>query len=238
MLLSVKNLGVSYGKIVALHGIDFEIDKGEIVCIIGANGAGKSTTLRAISHMLPVNAGSEITYDGKNLLAYPPEKIVSELGISHVPEGRRIFGNLTVMENLRLAAFARKNGQAIERDIGRVFAIFPRLKERRGQKGETLSGGEQQMLAVGRAFVSGRDLMLLDEPSMGLAPLLMMDMFDALKKINQEEGTTILLVEQNARLALKFARRGYVLESGHIVVSGPSEQLLNDPQVKHAYLGG
>jgi len=238
MLLSAKNLSVSYGKIVALHGINFEIDKGEIVCIIGANGAGKSTTLRAISHMLPVNDGSEITYDGKNLMAYPPEKIVSELGISHVPEGRRIFGNLTVMENLRLAAFARKDAQAIERDIGRVFAIFPRLEERRTQKAETLSGGEQQMLAVGRAFVSGRELMLLDEPSMGLAPLLMMDMFNALKQINEEEGTTILLVEQNARLALKFAQRGYVLESGHIVVSGPSDQLLNDPQVKRAYLGG
>lgn len=238
MLLSAKNLSVSYGKIVALHGIDFEIDKGEIVCIIGANGAGKSTTLRAISHLVPVNGGSDITYNGQNLLAYPPEKIVSELGVSHVPEGRRIFGNLTVMENLRLAAFARKDAQAIERDIGRVFAIFPRLEERRTQKGETLSGGEQQMLAVGRAFVSGRELMLLDEPSMGLAPLLMMGMFDALKKINQEEGTAILLVEQNARLALKFAQRGYVLESGHIVISGPSEQLLNDPQVKHAYLGG
>ncbi len=236
-MLSVKNLQVSYGKITALHGITFNIQKGEIVCIIGANGAGKTTTLRAISQLVKADAGSEIMYDGKNLVGYPADKIVSELGISHVPEGRHIFGNLTVQENLTLSAFARKDRDAVAKDMEWVFSIFPRLKERQWQKAETLSGGEQQMLAVGRAFISGRNIMLLDEPSMGLAPLLMMDMFDALKKIN-EEGTTILLVEQNARLALKFAQRGYVLESGQIVLEGPSAELLANPDVKKAYLGG
>ncbi len=236
-MLSVKNLQVSYGKITALHGINFNIQKGEIVCIIGANGAGKTTTLRAISQLVKADAGSEIMYDGKNLVGYPADKIVSELGISHVPEGRHIFGNLTVQENLILSAFARKDRDAVAKDMEWVFSIFPRLKERQWQKAETLSGGEQQMLAVGRAFISGRNIMLLDEPSMGLAPLLMMDMFDALKKIN-EEGTTILLVEQNARLALKFAQRGYVLESGQIVLEGPSDELLANPDVKKAYLGG
>ncbi|MCK4832170.1 MAG: ABC transporter ATP-binding protein, partial [Anaerolineales bacterium] len=211
MLLSVENLRVSYDRIKALHGVSFQIQEGEIVCIIGANGAGKSTTLRAISRMVPAEAGSRMTFMGKNLLDYAADKVVSELGISHVPEGRRLFGNLSVMENLKLATFARKNGKAIEQDIERVFSIFPRLEERLTQKAGTLSGGEQQMLAVGRAFMSARKLMLLDEPSMGLAPLLMLGVFDALKEINQE-GTTILLVEQNARMALKFAQRGYVLE--------------------------
>jgi len=237
MLLSVENLQVSYGGIKALHGIDFRIDEGEIVCIIGANGAGKSTTLRAISRMIPVESGTKMTYMGKDLLKYPPDKVVSELGLSHVPEGRRLFGNLTVMENLKLATFARKDGQAIQQDLQRVFSIFPRLEERIAQKAGTLSGGEQQMLAVGRALMSGRKMMLLDEPSMGLAPLLMMSVFDALKGINQE-GTTILLVEQNARMALRFAQRGYVLESGNVVLQGPSEELMTDPEVKRAYLGG
>jgi branched-chain amino acid transport system ATP-binding protein len=171
------------------------------------------------------------------LLRYPPDKVVSRLGISHVPEGRRLFGNLTVMENLRLATFARKDGQGIERDVQRVFSIFPRLEERRAQKAGTLSGGEQQMLAVGRAFMSGRRIMLLDEPSMGLAPLLMMGVFNALQEINQE-GTTILLVEQNARMALQFATRGYVLENGVLKLRGESSELLADPEVKRAYLGG
>lgn len=237
MLLSIENLRVSYDRIKALHGIDFEVEEGEIVCIIGANGAGKSTTLRAISRLVPVEPGSKMTFAGKNLLDYPPDKVVSELGISHVPEGRRLFGNLTVMENLRLAAFARKDIRAIEEDIERVFTIFPRLKERTNQKAETLSGGEQQMLAVGRALVSAKRLMLLDEPSMGLAPLMMMSVFDVLKEINQR-GTTILLVEQNARLALKFATRGYVLESGNLVLQGKSSELLANEEVKKAYLGG
>ena len=237
MLLSVKNLQVSYGNIKALHGIDFEIEKGEIVTIIGANGAGKSTTLKAISRLVPVSKDSHMTFQDKNLTKYPADKVVSELGISHVPEGRRLFGNLTVLENLQLATFARKDADAIVKDQARVFAIFPRLEERKLQKAGTLSGGEQQMLAIGRAFMSGRKIMLLDEPSMGLAPLLMLNVFEALKEINQE-GTTILLVEQNARLALKFAQRGYVLESGNLVLEGPSEELLEDPEVKKAYLGG
>jgi len=237
MLLSIQNLTVSYDKIMALHGINFEIDKGEIVCIIGANGAGKSTTLRAISRMVSVGSESKMTYDGKDLLKFPADRVVSELGISHVPEGRRLFGNLTVMENLRLATFARKDTVAIEKDLERVFAIFPRLNERKVQKAGTLSGGEQQMLAIGRAFMSGRKIMLLDEPSMGLAPLLMMNVFDALKEINQE-GATILLVEQNARLALQFSQRGYVLENGNLVLEGDSQDLLNNPDVKKAYLGG
>ncbi|MDY6793536.1 MAG: ABC transporter ATP-binding protein [Thermodesulfobacteriota bacterium] len=237
MLLSVKNLQVSYDKIKALHGINFEIDEGEIVTIIGANGAGKSTTLRAISRMVPVEEGTRMSFKEKDLLRYAADKVVSQLGISHVPEGRRLFGNLTVLENLQLATFSRRDKEDIAKDIERVFAIFPRLDERKVQKAGTLSGGEQQMLAIGRAFMSGRKIMLLDEPSMGLAPLLMLDVFDALKEINQE-GTTILLVEQNARMALKFARRGYVLESGSVVLEGPSEELLENPEVKKAYLGG
>lgn len=237
MLLSVENLQVSYDRIRALHGISFEVDEGEIVCIIGANGAGKSTTLRAISRLVPAAPGSKMTFMGKDLLKYQPDKVVSELGISHVPEGRRLFGNLSVLENLKLAAYARKNGDHIERDFERVFTIFPRLEERMHQKAETLSGGEQQMLAVGRALVSARKMMLLDEPSMGLAPLLMGAVFDALREINKE-GTTILLVEQNARMALKFASRGYVLENGTLVLQGKSEDLLANPEVKKAYLGG
>jgi branched-chain amino acid transport system ATP-binding protein len=213
------------------------VDEGEIVCIIGANGAGKSTTLRAISRLVPAEPGSKITYMGKNLLDYPADKVVSELGISHVPEGRRLFGNLTVMENLKLATFARKDSKAVERDLEMVFSLFPRLAERQNQKAETLSGGEQQMLAVGRALMSGRRMMLLDEPSMGLAPVLMMSLFEALKDINRE-GTTILLVEQNARLALQFAKRGYVLETGNLVLEGSSKELAENPEVKRAYLGG
>ena len=237
MQLEIKNLHVSYGKIRALHSIDFSMDRGEIVCIIGANGAGKSTTLRAISRLIPADDGSVMTFEGNNLLQYQPDKVVSELGISHVPEGRRLFGNLTVMENLQLATFARRDREGISRDIAQVFTIFPRLMERKSQMAGTLSGGEQQMLAVGRAYMSGRRLMLLDEPSMGLAPLLMLSMFEALKEINKE-GTSILLVEQNARLALKFAQRAYVLENGRLVLHGPSGELLDNPEVKKAYLGG
>jgi branched-chain amino acid transport system ATP-binding protein len=237
MLLAVEDLRVSYGNIKALHGLNFQIDEGEIVCIIGANGAGKSTTLKAISRMVPVEDGSKMTYAGADLLEYAADKVVSQLGISHVPEGRRLFDNLTVMENLKLACFARKDTDQIKEDIKRVFAIFPRLEERQVQKAGTLSGGEQQMLAVGRAYMSGRKVMLLDEPSMGLAPLLMMNMFEALKQINKE-GTTILLVEQNARLALQFAQRGYVLENGYLVLEGLSAELLENPEVKKAYLGG
>ena len=237
MQLTVENLQVSYGNIKALHGLSFTIDQGEIVCIIGANGAGKSTTLRAISRLIEADNDSRMTFMGQDLLTYPADKVVRQLGISHVPEGRRLFGNLTVMENLHLATFARKDKENFKADIARVFEIFPRLQEREKQAAGTLSGGEQQMLAVGRAYMSGRKLMLLDEPSMGLAPLLMLSMFDALKEINKA-GTSILLVEQNARLALKFAQRGYVIENGEIVLEGASEALLHDPEVKKAYLGG
>jgi branched-chain amino acid transport system ATP-binding protein len=238
MLLSVENLSVSYGKIRALQGINFNIDEGEIVSIIGANGAGKSTTLRAISRMVPVEPGTKMIYRDQDLLKYTADKVVSRLGISHVPEGRRLFGNLTVMENLQLATFARKDRVGIQTDLKRVLEIFPRLHERREQKSGTLSGGEQQMLAIGRAFMSGRKIMLLDEPSMGLAPLLMFNVFEALREINREDATTILLVEQNARLALQFAGRGYVLESGTVVLQGSSKELLENPEVKKAYLGG
>lgn len=236
MQLVVDNLNVSYGKIRALHGIRFSVEQGEIVTIIGANGAGKSTTLRAISRMIPSEPGSKIEFMGEDILQYNTDKVVSKLGISHVPEGRMIFGNLTVTENLTLSAFARKDSQAVAKDKKWVFDLFPRLEERKDQLAGTLSGGEQQMLAVGRAYVSGRKIMILDEPSMGLAPLLMLDMFDALKEINSQ-GTTILLVEQNARLALKFAQRGYVLENGRLVLEGPADNLLHDPEVKKAYLG-
>ena len=237
MFLEIENLRVSYEKIKALQGIDFQVDRGEIVCMIGANGAGKSTTLQAISRLVPVEPGSKMVFNGKDLLKYPADRVVSELGISHVPEGRRLFGNMTILENLKLATFARKDGPEIQKDMERVFAIFPRLKERESQKSGTLSGGEQQMLAIGRAFMSGRQVMLLDEPSMGLAPLLMMDVFRALKDISGE-GTTILLVEQNARMALRFAQRGYVLENGIISLEGVSSELISNPQVEKAYLGG
>lgn len=236
MQLVVENLSVSYGKIKALHGISFSVDQGEIVTIIGANGAGKSTTLRAISRMIPSDPGSKIEFMGTDILKYNTDKVVSKLGISHVPEGRMIFGNLTVTENLSLATFARKDKDEVARDQKWVFDLFPRLDERRNQLAETLSGGEQQMLAVGRAYMSGRKIMILDEPSMGLAPLLMLDMFEALKEINSF-GTTILLVEQNARLALKFAQRGYVLENGRLVLQGEAADLLDNPEVKKAYLG-
>jgi len=236
MQLVVKNLSVSYGNIKALHGISFSVEEGEIVTIIGANGAGKSTTLRAISRMVPSAPGSQIEFMGEDILKYNTDKVVSKLGISHVPEGRMIFGNLTVTENLTLACFARKDSDGIARDKKWVFDLFPRLEERKDQLADTLSGGEQQMLAVGRAYMSGRKIMILDEPSMGLAPLLMLDMFEALKEINRQ-GTTILLVEQNARLALKFAQRGYVLEHGELVLQGVASDLLDDPEVKKAYLG-
>jgi branched-chain amino acid transport system ATP-binding protein len=237
MQLTVENLHVSYDQIRALHGVTFSIDPGEIVCIIGANGAGKSTTLKAISRLVPADKGARMRFEDHDLLSYPADKVVSVLGISHVPEGRRLFGNLSVMENLHLATFARRDHRAVKQDMEKVFAIFPRLLERQTQLAATMSGGEQQMLAVGRAYMTGHRMMLLDEPSMGLAPLMMLSMFEALREINRA-GTTILLVEQNARLALKFARRGYVIENGRIVLAGASEELLNNPEVKKAYLGG
>jgi branched-chain amino acid transport system ATP-binding protein len=244
MLLEVKDLRVSYGNIEALHGISFSVEEGEIVTLIGANGAGKSTTLMTISGQIPHVAelggkvtGGSITYESEDLLQYEPHQVVGKFGISQVPEGRRIFGNLTVLENLKLATYARNDQAQIEKDFGRVFEIFPRLEERKQQRGETLSGGEQQMLAVGRALMTRGRLMLLDEPSMGLAPVLVRDIFETLKEINAQ-GTTILLVEQNANMALKLANRGYVLETGNIVLQGTSEKLAANPEVKKAYLGG
>jgi branched-chain amino acid transport system ATP-binding protein len=227
-----------------LHDISFGVDEGEIVTLIGANGAGKTTTLMTISRQIPHVAelggkvtGGSINYEGEDLLQYRPHQVVSKFGISQVPEGRRVFGNLSVLENLRLATYARRDKAQIREDLKRVFGIFPRLVERRHQRGETLSGGEQQMLAVGRALMTRGRLMLLDEPSMGLAPVLVRDIFDTLKEINAQ-GTTILLVEQNANMALKLASRGYVLETGIIVLEGTSEELAANPEVKKAYLGG
>jgi branched-chain amino acid transport system ATP-binding protein len=241
-LLEVKNLKVRYGNIEALHGISFKVDEGEIVTLIGANGAGKSTTLLSICRLPPPEAPrvieGDILYKGQSILNVPPHKIVSDLNMALVPEGRRIFGNLTVDENLKLATYARTDGsEAVDRDFERVFTLFPRLAERRKQRSESLSGGEQQMLALGRALMSKCSFIMLDEPSMGLAPLLMYDMFRTLKVLNQE-GMTILLIEQNANLALRFAHRGYVLDTGEIVAQGSSEELLADPEVKKAYLGG
>jgi branched-chain amino acid transport system ATP-binding protein len=235
MLLSVKDLRVKYGNIEAVHGISFEVDEGEIVTLIGANGAGKTTTLMTISGLIPPTGGN-VVYDGQDLLQHPAHRIV-EMGISHVPEGRRIFGNLTVEENLRLAAYARTDKEGIRKDLQRVYEIFPRLEERKNQLGDTLSGGEQQMLAVGRALMTRSRLILLDEPSMGLAPILVREIFEVLREINQQ-GTTILLVEQNARMALKLAGRGYVLETGNIVLEGTSGELMANPDVRRAYLGG
>ena len=244
MLLEVKDLQVSYGNIEALHGISFSVDEGEIVTLIGANGAGKTTTLMTISRQIPHVAelggkvtGGSIVYQGEDLIGYEPHQVVGKFGISQVPEGRRIFGNLSVLENLKLATYARKDRAQIEKDLQRVFEIFPRLEERRHQRGETLSGGEQQMLAVGRALMTHGRLMLLDEPSMGLAPVLVRDIFDTIKEINAQ-GTTILLVEQNANMALKLASRGYVIETGNIVLEGTSAELAANPEVKKAYLGG
>ena len=235
-MLSVENLQVSYGNIKALHGISFKIDEGEIVTIIGANGAGKSTTLKAISRMVPVAKTSRMTFKDKNLLKYTADKVVSELGISHVPEGRRLFGNLTVLENLQLATFARKDRENVEKDIKRMFAIFPRLEERKVQKAGTLSGGEQQMLAIGRALMSKPKLLLLDEPSLGLAPLIVEKIFDIIRQIN-ESGTTIFLVEQNANMALSISGNAYVMESGLITLTGAAKDLAKDEAIRKAYLG-
>jgi branched-chain amino acid transport system ATP-binding protein len=235
MLLEVRDLEVYYGHIQALDGISFDVEQGEIVCMIGANGAGKTTTLRTISRLIPATNGT-IAYRGQDLFAYEAHDVSGKLGITHVPEGRHIFGNLTVMENLELATYARKDREMIKQDLERVFSLWPRLAERRGQRSETLSGGEQQMLAVARALMTRGQLMLLDEPSMGLAPVLMQELFRTLEEINAA-GTTILLVEQNAHAALNLASRGYVLETGSIVLAGRSTDLLADPEVKRAYLG-
>lgn len=234
-LLQVQELEVTYGNIRALKGISFKVEEGEIVTLIGANGAGKSTTLRAISGLVPITKGA-ILFEGKDLRTYAPHQIVG-LGLSHVPEGRAIFGNLTVLENLLLATWGRKDREGIARDLERVFGLFPQLAQRKQQLGSTLSGGEQQMLAVGRALMSRGRVMLLDEPSMGLSPILVREIFKVLQEINRA-GTTILLVEQNAHMALQIAHRGYVLETGTITISGTAQELMGNPEVRRAYLGG
>ena len=234
-MLKIENLCVSYGGIKALRGISLEVPDGKIVTLIGANGAGKSTTLRTISGLVKADSGS-ITYDGQELLGKPINKIL-EAGIAQSPEGRRVFANLTVLENLKAGAYLRTDRDGIEKDIKWVYELFPRLEERNWQLAGTLSGGEQQMLAVGRALMSRPKLLMLDEPSMGLAPILVEQIFDIIQELNRA-GTTILLVEQNAQMALSIAHRGYVLETGKVVATGTGEQLLEDEAVKKAYLGG
>lgn len=233
-MLKIDNINLYYGGIHALKDLSLEVKKGEIVTLIGANGAGKTSTLRAISGLEPIKSGT-ITYKDGNLKKVPPHKIVS-LGLSHVPEGRKIFANLTVKENLELGAYLKKNKNEIKSDMEMVFSKFPRLKEREKQQAGTLSGGEQQMLAIGRALMNRPEMLILDEPSMGLAPLVVKDIFDTIVEINKS-GTTILLVEQNANMALSIANRAYVLETGRIVLSGKSSDLLNDDSIKSAYLG-
>ena len=233
-MLELKGLSSGYGAIEALKSIDMRIDKGEIVTLIGANGAGKSTTLRSITGLVAPTSG-EVIFEGRTLNGKPTHQITA-LGISMVPEGRAIFANLTVLENLEMGAYLQKDRAKNAESLERVFTLFPRLKERRKQAGGTLSGGEQQMLAIGRAMMARPRLLLLDEPSLGLAPLLVHAIFGAIDAINKE-GTTILLVEQNANAALRHAHRAYVLETGTIVMEGPSARVAADPRVKEAYLG-
>jgi branched-chain amino acid transport system ATP-binding protein len=235
-MLEIKNLTFGYGAISALHGISLSVPPGRIVTLIGANGAGKTTTLRTISGLLKPKSG-EIFYDGKNIASLPPHQIVAR-GISHVPEGRMIFANLTVLENLQLGAYLQKDRHIVRRELEHVFNLFPRLQEREKQISGTLSGGEQQMLAIGRALMSKPKLLLLDEPSLGLAPLLVKAIFEKIVEINREQGITVLLVEQNANLALEVSHFGYVLETGKIILQGDSAALRQNPQVKSAYLGG
>ena len=241
MLLQVENLEVKYGNIQALHGISFHVNEGEIVTLIGANGAGKTTSLHTITRLPPPEAprviAGDIKFQGKSILKTKPSDVVKDLHLALSPEGRRIFGNLTVMENLKIATYAREKNADLDAEYERIFDLFPRLHERRKQRSESLSGGEQQMLAVGRALMTGCNFLLLDEPSMGLAPVLKYELFRKLKQLN-EEGMTILLVEQNANLALHLAHLGYVLDTGNIVAEGTSEELLGNPDVKKAYLGG
>ncbi|MBR3315380.1 MAG: ABC transporter ATP-binding protein [Atopobiaceae bacterium] len=233
-MLSVKDLNVFYGSIHAVKGVSFEVEEGEIVTLIGANGAGKSTTLNTVAGLLRARSGS-IEFEGESLVGVPAYKMVSK-GIALCPEGRRIFQDMTVRENLEMGAFTRTDAESLEMRR-RVYESFPRLKERRAQAGGTLSGGEQQMLAMGRALMSKPKLMMLDEPSMGLAPILVQEIFDIIKELNAQ-GTTILLVEQNASMALSIANRAYVLETGRVSMSGDANDLLHDERVRKAYLGG
>ena len=233
-LLVLTKLEIAYGGIQAVKGIDLHVDKGELVCLIGTNGAGKTTTLKGITSLQPVKGGT-IRYDGANVTGRPAFELVRN-GLAMVPEGRGVFGALTIEENLAMGAYVRSDRIAIKQDIERVFELFPRLKERRRQTAGTLSGGEQQMLAMGRALMSKPKLLLLDEPSMGLAPLMVQKVFETVLKVSSE-GVTILLIEQNAKLALEVSNRGYVMESGEITLSGDAKTLLHDPAVRAAYLG-
>lgn len=234
-MLEVKDIDVYYGAIHALKKLSITVEQGSIVTLIGANGAGKTTTLKTISGLLRPRSGS-ITFKGQELTKVPPEKIVG-LGISQVPEGRRVFASMSVLENLEMGAYLRTDKKGVASDMENVFTRFPRLKERYKQLAGTLSGGEQQMLAIGRALMARPELMLMDEPSMGLAPLLVKEIFEIIQDINQR-GTTILLVEQNANMALSIAHQAYVIETGEIVLSGSAQELMNSEEVKKAYLGG
>lgn len=233
-MLHVENLEVYYGAIHAIKGVSFDVKQGEIIALIGANGAGKTTILHTITGLVPAHSGN-VDFNGTELTKTAPHKIVG-LGMAHVPEGRRIFQQLTVYENLMLGAYTRKDNSEIENTLSTVFKRFPRLEERRTQIAGTLSGGEQQMLAMGRALMSHPSIILMDEPSMGLSPLYVNEIFDIIKSVN-EAGTTVLLVEQNAKKALSIADRAYVLETGNIVLSGDAKNLINDESVKKAYLG-
>jgi len=235
-VLEIKNLVVNYGVITALHEVSLNVKQGDIVTLIGSNGAGKTTTLRAVSGLLKVRSG-EILYQGRNIANLPSHQIV-KLGISQVPEGRMIFANLTVQENLMMGAYLQSDRRIIQRELDYVFGVFPRLEERQKQVGGTLSGGEQQMLAIGRALMSKPKFLMLDEPSLGLAPLLVKTIFEKIVEINRQQGITILLVEQNANLALEISQFGYVLETGRITLQDNSAALRQNPQVKSAYLGG
>ena len=235
-MLEVKNLNVSYGAINALHGVSLSVKEGSIVTLIGANGAGKSTTLRAISGLVK-SRGGEILFNGKNISGLAAHEIV-KLGLSHVPEGRMVFANLTVQENLMMGAYLQRDKAVIRAELELVFATFPRLKEREQQIAGTLSGGEQQMLAIGRALMSKPKFLMMDEPSLGIAPLLVKTIFEKIVEINRTHGITILLVEQNANLALEISHYGYVLETGRIILENKSTALRQNPQVKSAYLGG
>ena len=234
-MLKIEDLEVSYGAVQALRGISMEVNDGEIVSLIGANGAGKTTTLHAITGLVPIKSGSVI-YDGHDLRKTDPSRIVT-MGLAHVPEGRQVFTRMTVAENLAMGAYFRKDKKAIADDLERVYARFPRLKERAKQLAGTLSGGEQQMLAMGRALMSNASMLMLDEPSMGLSPLLVQEIFDIIQDIHKE-GMTILLVEQNAQMALSVADRAYVLETGRVVMDGTGAELLTNERVRSAYLGG
>ncbi len=234
-MLTIENLHVSYGAIKALHGVSLKVPQGSIVTLIGANGAGKSTTLRSVSGLVKSCSGS-IIYDGQEISKLPAHKIVGR-GLCHVPEGRMIFSNLTVMENLKMGAYLQRDRKWIAAQTEYVFSLFPRLKERENQASGTLSGGEQQMLAIGRALLSRPQFLMLDEPSLGIAPLLVKTIFERIVEINREQGLTILLVEQNANLALDVSRYAYVMETGKILIEGPSATVKADPQVQAAYLG-